>query len=207
MHFTCVWTLGGKESAQEPVITFHVTFCMRLFVVCPMENITDGSISLTCAFPFCSKPSALRPARMKEPAQLQIHAVVLVGGLDGHVKKVWTALSSFHTWPALLVLLEYFASYCVCGRILVREGKSTGVAVHILAICHCLRINQSISEESMDECLSLIPFCLQPSAPKPARMVELVQLQIPATVLLVGLEALVVKVCEMHTSVVTVQNV
>ena len=100
MHFTCVLVFGWKERAQEPVITFHVFFCTRLFVLCSMDVNLDGSLSLTCAFPFCSKQSALRPARMKEPAQLQIHAVVPVDGLDSHVEKVLTALPSFHTWLA-----------------------------------------------------------------------------------------------------------
>ena len=142
-----------------------------LYCICSVDENMDGSI---CVIPFCSKPSALRPARMKEPAQLQIHAVVPVDGLDSHVEKVLTALPSFHTWLALVVLLVYFALYCEHERMVVREGKSTGVTVHILPICHGLRVNQCISEESMDDSLSLIPFCLQPSALQPARMEELV---------------------------------
>ena len=51
------------------------------------ENM-DDSTSLTCALPFCSKLSALRPARMEVPVQLQRPAVVSVDGLDDHVKKV-----------------------------------------------------------------------------------------------------------------------
>ena len=42
------------------------------------------------------------------------------------------------------------------------------------------------------------PFYLKPSALRPARMEEPVQLQTPAVVLLVGVEVLVVKVCTMY---------
>ena len=105
MHFTCVLVFGWKERAQEPVITFHVIFCTRLFVLCCMDVNIDGSLSLTCVFPFCSKPSALSSARMKEPAQLQIHAVVPVDGLDSHVKKVWTALDTYCNASLAVIVL------------------------------------------------------------------------------------------------------
>lgn len=42
------------------------------------------------------------------------------------------------------------------------------------------------------------PFSSKPSAQRPARMEELVQLQTPAVVLRVGLGVLVVKVCGMY---------
>ena len=58
--------------------------CMGLTIVCSVDENMDGS---SCIIPFCSKPSALRPARMKELAQLQIYAVVPVDGLDSHVEK------------------------------------------------------------------------------------------------------------------------
>ena len=77
---------------------------------------------------------------MEEPAQLQIPAVVLVGGLDGHVEKVLTALHSYHSWRALVMLLDYFVLCIVHVRMLGREGKSTGVTVHILPTCHYLRV-------------------------------------------------------------------
>ena len=46
-----------------------------------MTKSTDGTISLTFVFLFCSKPFALRPAKMEEPVQLQIPAVVFMAGL------------------------------------------------------------------------------------------------------------------------------
>ena len=48
----------------------------------------------------------------------------------------------------------------------------------------------------MNDSLSLIPICSQPYAQRHVRMEVIVQLQIPAAVLVVGLETLVVKVCE-----------
>ena len=59
----------------------------------------------------------------------------------------------------------------------------------------------------MNDSLSLIPICSQPSAQRHVRMEEIVQLQTPAAVLVVGLETHVVKVCEMHADIVTVQHV
>ena len=78
-----------------------------------MDENMDGSLLLSCVFSFCSKPSALRPVKMEEPARLQMCAVVRVGGLDGYVDKVLTAFHNYHSWQALVLLLDYFASCIV----------------------------------------------------------------------------------------------
>jgi len=87
MNFEREMCTGASDDLQ---CHFYTGFS----IVCSVDENMDGSISFNCVIPFCSKPSALRPAGMKEPAQLQIHAVVSVDGLDGHVKKVWTALQA-----------------------------------------------------------------------------------------------------------------
>ena len=79
------------------------------------------------------QPFAHRPARMEVPVQLQTAAFVLVGGLDGHVKKVWTAITyilqilGWHRpclWTTLLKFVvcmrENFGrgGKCICGHAL-----------------------------------------------------------------------------------------
>ena len=66
-------------------LVFHVTVFSTAYC---MAESTDGTISLTCAFPFHSKLSAPRSARMEVPVQLQIPAVVLVVGLQTLAVKV-----------------------------------------------------------------------------------------------------------------------
>ena len=65
----------------------HISLCSSLPHVLAANvssvyyNSTYGTISFTFVFRFCSKPSALRPAKMEEPVQLQIPAVVFMVGL------------------------------------------------------------------------------------------------------------------------------
>ena len=59
--------------------------CQSIYAVhLLMEKVFDSLVP----FKLCSKPYALRHARMEEPVQLQIHAVVLVGGLGTLAVKV-----------------------------------------------------------------------------------------------------------------------
>ena len=77
------------EREGECTGAFDYLLCHFLHEYVPWTK-TWMALSLSCVFSFCSKPSALRPAKMEEPAWLQICAVVRVGGLDGYVDKVLT---------------------------------------------------------------------------------------------------------------------
>ena len=135
------------------------------------------------------QPFAHRPARMEVPVQLQTAALVLVGGLDGHVKKVWTAITyilqilGWHhpcLWTTLLKFVvcmrENFGrgGKCICGHALschvticMRENFGRGGK----CICgHALSCHVTISEfsnvyimaEGIDGSISLtcvFPFC------------------------------------------------
>ena len=77
---------------------------------------------------------------MEVPVQLQTAAFVLVDGLDGHVKKVWTFFTyvvdhilSWHC-PCLWIIL---LAVCMCGKF-GRERKCSAMYLP----CYCLRVFQ-----------------------------------------------------------------
>ena len=70
---------------------------------------------------------------MEVPVQLQTAAFVLVDGLDGHVKKVWTFFTyivdhilSWHC-PCLWIIL---LAVCMCGKF-GRERKCSACTCHV----------------------------------------------------------------------------
>ena len=141
---------------------------------------------------------------MEVPVQLQTAAFVLVDGLDGHVKKVWTFFTyvvdhilSWHC-PCLWIIL---LAVCMCGKF-GRERKCSAMYLP----CYCLRVFQLyISWEkawmALFHSISSSHSVQKPSALRSARTEEPVHLQIPAVVLVGGLGALAVKVCRMHALV------
>ena len=107
----CMWELWDGRKVHTFLCTCLLCHYLVLYIA---SESTDDTILLTCVFSFCSKPSAPRVAKMEVPVQLQIPALVSVGGPEGHVKKVRTDLHSCVLQFLAVMTFAWTILACAC---------------------------------------------------------------------------------------------